>query len=44
MIGIIVERKLAFGLMILRVISRNGGNAIARALREKGQPVTIFMG
>jgi uncharacterized protein YebE (UPF0316 family) len=43
-IGILVERKLAFGMTILRVISRSGGKVIAEALREKGQPVTIFMG
>lgn len=43
-VGIIVERKLAFGLMVLRVITREAGQAIAKALRIKGQPVTIFMG
>jgi len=43
-VGIIVERKLAFGLMVIRVITRNAGNVIADALREKGQGVTIFMG
>jgi len=43
-VGILVERKLAFGLNILRVITRDSGSAIAGALREKGQPVTVFMG
>ena len=43
-VGILVERKLAFGLMILRVISRDAGQTIADELRENGQPVTIFMG
>ena len=43
-VGIWVERKLAFGLMVMRVISRSAGQAIADALRAKGQPVTIFMG
>jgi uncharacterized protein YebE (UPF0316 family) len=43
-VGIMVERKLAFGLMVLRVISRSAGHAIADAIRVKGQPVTIFMG
>ena len=43
-VGIITERKLAFGLVVLRVISRNAGRAIADALRQEGQPVTIFMG
>ncbi|MBT8338880.1 MAG: DUF2179 domain-containing protein [Desulfatitalea sp.] len=42
--GILVERKLAFGMVVLRVISRNNGKAIAEVLRGKGQPVTIFMG
>ena len=43
-VGILVERRLAFGMMILRVITRNGGDKLAEMLREKGQPVTIFMG
>lgn len=43
-VGIIVERKLAFGLTVLRVITREAGQAIAKALRIKGQPVTIFLG
>ena len=42
--GIWVERKLAFGLLALRVITRTAGQAIADALRAKGQPVTIFIG
>ena len=43
-VGILVERKLAFGLMVLRVITREAGQSIARTLRQKGQPVTIFLG
>ena len=43
-VGILVERKLAFGLMVLRVITREAGQSIARTLRQKGQPVTIFIG
>lgn len=43
-VGIMVERKLAFGTTILRVITPNAGPAIARHLREKGQPVTVFQG
>lgn len=43
-VGILVERRLAFGMIILRVISRSSGKLIAKVLREKGQPVTIFMG
>ncbi len=42
--GILVERRLAFGMIILRVITRNGGDELAEMLRKKGQPVTIFLG
>jgi uncharacterized protein YebE (UPF0316 family) len=42
--GIIVEQKLAFGLIILRVITRRAGPAIADHLRQQGQPVTIVTG
>jgi len=43
-VGILVERRLAFGMIILRVISRNEGQHLADQIREKGQPVTIFTG
>jgi uncharacterized protein YebE (UPF0316 family) len=43
-VGIMVERKLAFGTTILRVITRTAGSEIATHLRNKGQPVTIFHG
>ena len=43
-VGIMVERKLAFGTMILRIITRRAGAEIAAHLRDKGQPVTIFRG
>lgn len=43
-VGILVERRLAFGMIILRVITRGSGNKLAEMLREKGQPVTIFIG
>ena len=43
-IGIKVEGKLAFGLIILRVICREKGDALAARLRELGQPVTKFVG
>ena len=43
-VGIMVERKLAFGMMILRIITRNAGQLIADHLRAKGQAVTIFQG
>ncbi|MDA8137469.1 MAG: DUF5698 domain-containing protein [Desulfobacteraceae bacterium] len=43
-VGINVERKLAFGLIILKVITREAGKRLADCLRAKGQPVTIFRG
>jgi uncharacterized protein YebE (UPF0316 family) len=43
-LGIMVERKIAFGTTILRVITRTAGLDIATFLRAKGQPVTIFQG
>ena len=43
-VGIMVERKMAFGFLILRVISRTAGGSIARRLREQGQSVTTFVG
>ena len=43
-VGILVERKLAFGMTIIRVFSRRAGKVIADALRENGQAVTIFTG
>lgn len=42
-VGILVERRLALGRRVLRIISSRG-EAIAEALREAGQPVTIFRG
>ena len=43
-VGIMVERKLAFGATILRITTRTAGSDIATHLRQKGQPVTIFQG
>lgn len=43
-VGIIVERKLAFGSIILKVITRNDGYDLADHLRKMGQPVTVFVG
>lgn len=43
-VGILVERRLAFGSIILKVITRNDGRTLASHLREMGQPVTIFLG
>jgi uncharacterized protein YebE (UPF0316 family) len=43
-VGIIVERRLAFGSIILKVITREDGKAMADHLRQMGQPVTVFVG
>ncbi|UCF89972.1 MAG: DUF2179 domain-containing protein [Desulfobacterales bacterium] len=43
-VGIAVERKLALGIMVLRVITRTAGKSMAEHLRHAGQPVTIFRG
>ncbi len=43
-VGILVERKLAFGIIILKLLTRNSGQEIADYLRQKGQPVTVFVG
>ncbi|HCY85012.1 MAG TPA: hypothetical protein DHV36_07750 [Desulfobacteraceae bacterium] len=43
-VGILVERKLAFGIIILKLLTRTAGQEIADYLRAKGQPVTVFVG
>jgi uncharacterized protein YebE (UPF0316 family) len=43
-VGILVERKLAFGLIVLRVITADTGRKMADRLRSKGLAVTIFYG
>lgn len=43
-VGILVERKLAFGLMVLRVITSDTGKKMAEQLRNRGLAVTIFYG
>ena len=43
-LGIQVERKLAFGLTILKVLTHDFGKEIANTLRNMGQPVTVFIG
>ena len=43
-VGIAVERKLAFGFMVLRVFTRTAGKQLANRLRGQGQPVTVFRG
>lgn len=43
-VGILVERKLALGMTVIRIISALQGKEIARRLRSLGQPVTTFVG
>ena len=43
-LGIWLERKIAFGSLILRVITAARGQEMAGALREMGQAVTVFTG
>lgn len=43
-IGIWLERKLAFGTAVLRVISGSNGNAIADAFRREGASATTYVG
>ncbi len=43
-VGILVEKKLAFGIIILKIITRTAGQEIADYLRGRGQPVTVFIG
>lgn len=43
-IGILVERQLAFGLIIFKVITSRPNTGLTQALRQKGQPVTVFRG
>lgn len=43
-LGIIVERRLAFGMIILKVFSSTRGPEITDVLRKLRQPVTVFHG
>jgi uncharacterized protein YebE (UPF0316 family) len=43
-VGIALERKIALGMTILKVITRSAGKVIADRLRAAGQPVTVFHG
>lgn len=44
MVGIKLERRLAFGHLILRVITRMDGLGMATRVREAGHAVTTFRG
>jgi len=43
-VGILVERRLAFGHVALRIISLKHGIEMARDIRKAGYPVTTFTG
>ncbi len=43
-VGIALEKKLAFGYLILKIISRNDGRELAASIREAGYGVTVFQG
>lgn len=43
-VGILVERRLAFGMIILKVFTHERGPELANAFRNTGQPVTVFHG
>ncbi len=43
-VGIMVEKRLAFGMIILKVFSLARGKEMAKSFRDKGQPVTTFAG
>jgi uncharacterized protein YebE (UPF0316 family) len=43
-VGIIVERKLALGTAVVRILSADHGEKIAGTLRRQGHPVSIFVG
>jgi uncharacterized protein YebE (UPF0316 family) len=42
--GITIERMVAYGVSTVRIVSRHGGVEIAEALRERGYGVTEFAG
>lgn len=43
-VGILVERRLAFGVIVLKVFSATRGTEIAEAFRRAGLVVTTFLG
>jgi len=43
-VGITIDRAVAFGLTQLRIVSKHGGVEIAEALRERGYGATEFSG
>jgi uncharacterized protein YebE (UPF0316 family) len=43
-VGIVVERKIAFGLSVFKVITRAKAKPLADRVRQMGQAVTVFTG
>ena len=43
-VGILVERRMAMGTAVIRIISTTRGTEIARAIREGGHDVAVFDG
>lgn len=43
-VGIMVEKRLAFGMIILKVFTMKHGKVMADEFRQGGQPVTVFNG
>jgi uncharacterized protein YebE (UPF0316 family) len=43
-VGIQIERRLALGHLVVRVLSRDRGTDVAAAMRKLGQSVTEFVG
>lgn len=43
-VGMLIERKMALGVVVLRIISRNSDQKIVDNLRGKGYGVTTFLG
>ena len=43
-VGIILEKRIAFGHIILRIISTQSGKEIAKEIRHTGHAVTTFQG
>ena len=44
MVGILLEKRIAFGHVILRIISTKSGKEIAERIRRTGHAVTAFQG
>ena len=43
-VGMLIEKKLAMGTVVLRIISIKQGQKISQILRDKGQALTTFIG